>query len=81
MITKAPQVSAGQFEYAHKQQRGELICHLEYEAAEDGKGESPKIPAQANLCAAYANGMDILSLLDECYIALIEEQAVATFLE
>ena len=68
-------------EYVYREGPLELVCHLEYEEAEKGLGESPDLAASATLISAYANGMDIAEVLDKDTIKLIEIKAAASLEE
>ena len=76
-----PRTPIGQVEYVYRVGMLELVCHLEYEEAENGLGISPDIAAYTTLIAAYANGMDVSEYLDAYIIKLIETKAAASLEE
>ena len=76
-----PRCPIGQIEYVYRVGMLELVCHLEYEDAEKGLGDSPDLAAETTLTAAYANGMDVSEYLDADIIKLIETKAAASLEE
>ena len=50
----------------------DLVCELDYEAASGDGWNEPREPADATLCEAFCNGVDISELLDDDQRAEIE---------
>ena len=72
-----PRCPIGQVEYVYRVGMLELVCHLEYEEAEKGLGDSPDLAATTVLIAAYANGMDVFNVLGGGTVEEIEAAAAA----
>ena len=49
-----------------------LVCHLDYQPSEDGRGDHPDYPSTMCLEAAYIKDVDILGLLSPDKIEAIE---------
>ena len=72
-----PRCPIGQIECVYRVGMLELVCHLEYEEAEKGLGDSPDLAATTVLIAAYANGMDVFNVLGGGTVEEIEAAAAA----
>ena len=59
----------------------ELICHLEYEAADRGSYNEPGHPESITLESAYHLGENIAHLLCDSVVEEIEEAALAQIME
>ena len=80
---KNPPCPVGEFEYEWAAGIAEyVVCHLEYEAGEQGKRDSyglpetPDYPSRCYLLAAYIRGLDIVELLSDDQRQEIEEKAL-----
>ena len=51
----------------------DLVCELDYHRADGDGWNEPHVPAHAELCEAFLDGVDILHDLLDCEVAEIEE--------
>ena len=59
------------FEYTLDE--SDLVCELDYHRADGDGWNEPHVPAHAELCEAFLDGVDILHDLLDCEVAEIEE--------
>lgn len=78
--TKAPHAVRGVMVYEYTN-GVDLVCHLEYEAAERGSSVEPPQPESITLESAYHLGQNIAHLLCDSVIEEIEEAALAQIQE
>ena len=79
--TKAPNAPRGVMVYEYTANDVELICHLEYEAADRGSRDEPGHPESITLESAYHLGENIAHLLCDSVVEEIEEAALAQIME
>ena len=71
-----PPCPIGWLEYIHKTKQLEIVCHLEYEPAEDrGTCAGPAQGAIFRLVHAYVNSVDVVQLIAPALVEEIEEKA------
>ena len=56
-----------------------IVCFLEYEPPEEPRYLEPGYPAQYNLCAAWAGGINIMPLLSNAQIDAIEQECLENY--
>ena len=79
--TKPPHAPRGVMVYEYTANGVDLICHLEYEAAERGSSVEPGYPESITLESAYHRGINIAHLLCESVVEEIEDAAMAQIQE
>ena len=79
--TKAPHASRGVMVYEYTANGVQLICHLEYEAAERGSSVEPPHPESLTLESAYHRGENIAHMLCDSVVEEIEDAALAQIKE
>ena len=78
--TKAPQAPRGVMVYEYSN-GVDLVCHLEYEAADRGSRDEPGHPESITLESAYHLGENIAHFLCESVVEEIEDAALAQIME
>ena len=75
--TKAPNAPRGVMVFDYAANGIHLICHLEYEAADQGSFDEPPYPESVTLESAYHLGENIAHLLCDSVVEEIEDAALA----
>ncbi len=73
----APRCPTGAQHFTHTLAGVELVCHIEFEAAECGSRDEPDWPATATLTAAYVRDINIAELLSDKQANEIERAFLA----
>jgi len=79
--TKAPKAPRGVMVFDYAANGVQLICHLEYEAAEQGSFDEPPYPESVTLESAYHLGENIAHLLCDSVVEEIKDAALAQIKE
>jgi hypothetical protein len=74
--TKAPHAARGVMVYEYTANGVQLICHLEYEADDQGSSVEPGYPESLTLESAYHRGENIAHMLCESVVEEIEDAAM-----
>jgi hypothetical protein len=74
--TKAPNAPRGVMVYEYTANGVQLICHLEYEADDQGSSVEPGYPESLTLESAYHRGENIAHMLCESVVEEIEDAAM-----
>lgn len=79
--TKAPHAPRGVMVYEYTANGVDLVCHLEYDAAEHGSSVEPPHPESITLESAYHLGQNIVHMLCDSVVEEIEDAALAQIQE
>jgi len=74
--TKAPDADRGMVVFEYTINDVDLVCHLEYEAAERGSFDEPGSDESVTLYHAYHRGVNISHMLCDSVVEEIEEAAL-----
>jgi len=79
-VYSVPRCPAGLFEYVATNilMDCDVVCYLEYEAAQQETRDEPGYAASAMLCAAYVRGVNVYDLMSDGRIEEIEVAALAS---